>query len=70
MGTRFSSECAQLLGFLTRMSFPINCRQLAIDIRAIPDELLHERSLVGRVLSRGRVVDTSREQDQRRARNP
>jgi len=49
---RFADEIVKLLGKFTWLSFRTNSRQLIINFRAIPDELLSERLLVGRVVGR------------------
>ena len=52
MRARLAGECAELVGDLTRLRFHINCRQLAIYLRAISDELLYEHPFIGRVTGR------------------
>jgi hypothetical protein len=52
MRARLAGESAELVGDLTRLRFHIDCRQLAIYLRAISDELPYERLLVRRALGR------------------
>ena len=68
MRARFAGEFAQFLGCLTWLRCRIN--YCAIYVRAISDELLYERPFIGRLLGRGRMDDTSGEENQRHARNP
>jgi hypothetical protein len=56
MRARLDGERAELVGDSTWLRFHINCRQLAIYLRAISDELPYERPFIGRVLSRWRVA--------------
>ena len=52
MRARLAGESVQLASVLTRLSFVINCLQLAVYIGAVSDELTYERPFVGRVLAR------------------